>query len=249
MHLRGMGLPCPPCQAMRCRYSSHRKAVDPTCWKHLSSTRLRSTILRVSKNHASLIYSARWRRRCLFLRETAPANLYLADVMNEAIRHLHTTNNPCRIIRNQKKPPIEGVPEGIDLVFAFSVFSHFSEEYLRLWVEYFFDILRPGGCVVFTTRGRAFIEHLQNLHETANTLSMKENVRRLREEMPSATQISERYAEGAFSGSQWDGVATSSLSLIFGVKRSYRAPISKENSAPSWCISPIKLSTSIKPLP
>lgn len=135
-----------------------------------------------------------------FLRETAPANLYLADVMNEAIRHLHATNNPCRIIRNQRKPPIEGVPEGIDLVFAFSVFSHFSEEYFRLWVDYFFDVLKPGGCVVFTTRGRAFIEHLQNLHETAQTPSMKENVKRLREEMPSAAQISTRHAEGAF---QW----------------------------------------------
>jgi Methyltransferase small domain len=52
-----------------------------------------------------------------FLRETAPANLYLADVMDEAIRHLCATDNPCRIIRNQKKPPIEGVPEGIDVVF------------------------------------------------------------------------------------------------------------------------------------
>jgi SAM-dependent methyltransferase len=138
-----------------------------------------------------------------FLRDTAPANLYLADAMDSAIQCLRSTDNPCQIIYNQKRPPIEGVPpEGLDLVYAYSVFSHLSEEYFHLWIDYFFSILKPGGHIVFTTRGWLFIEHLQRLRDgrDEHPPNMREYVRRLCDEMPTPVRIGRRYSEGGF---QW----------------------------------------------
>jgi SAM-dependent methyltransferase len=138
-----------------------------------------------------------------FLRETAPANLYLADAMDSAIQCLRSTDNPCNVIYNQKRPPIKGIaPESLDLVYAYSVFSHLSEEYFRLWIDYFFHILKPGGHIVFTTRGWIFIEHLQRLRDRRDDHppNMQEYVQRLCEEMPTPVRIARRYSEGEF---QW----------------------------------------------
>jgi 2-polyprenyl-3-methyl-5-hydroxy-6-metoxy-1,4-benzoquinol methylase len=137
-----------------------------------------------------------------FLRDTKPDNMYLVDAMDSAIQGLKATNNPCNVIYNTKAPPIEGLPVGLDLVYAYSVFSHFSEEYFLLWMDYFLEILKPGGYVVFTTRGWQFIEHLQTLRDGGSDLpeNMVAYVQRLCEEMPSPARIGRFHSEGKF---QW----------------------------------------------
>lgn len=60
-------------------------------------------------------------------------------------------------------PPTEFSDESIDIVYAYSVFSHLSEPVHIKWVEEFSRILKPGGILVATTQARFFIELLMSL--------------------------------------------------------------------------------------
>jgi hypothetical protein len=144
----------------------------------------------------------------LFLRETDPGNMYLADAMDNAIKALKATENPCNIIYNKKLPPIEGLPGDLDLIYAYSVFSHISEDYFLVWMDYFMNKLKPGGHIVFTTRGWLFIEHLQTLRDGIDGLpeNLLGYVKRLCEDMPTPVRIARQYGEGKF---QWYPVAGS----------------------------------------
>jgi hypothetical protein len=155
------------------------------------------------RNPRILDFGGGWGRISrFFLREAKPEDIIIADTMAYAIRCLRETGNPCRIIHNQPRPPILGVTEKLDLIYAYSVFSHLSEEYFLAWVDYLLSILQPGGYLAFTTRGRFFIDHLRRLHKDkdAGNLAgnLKEHVRRLREEMPPPDEINDRYLNGDF---------------------------------------------------
>jgi Methyltransferase domain len=135
-----------------------------------------------------------------FLRETKPSHIYIAETREWAISCLNDTNSRFQIIHNQPRPPIQNCADKLDLVFAYSVFSHLSQEYFHAWSDYLLGLLRPGGYLVFTTRGQLFINHLQHLHmdKTKPHEVLEEHIRRLREEMPSPGEIRQRYVSGEF---------------------------------------------------
>jgi hypothetical protein len=138
----------------------------------------------------------------LFLRETKPGNLYLAETRDNAVQTLEATGNPCNIIHHHKFPPMSGVPTGLNLIYAYSVFSHLSENYFVVWMEYFLHMLKPGGHIVFTSRGRYFIEYLQTLRDGLDDLpaNLTSYVRSLCEVLPTPARIDELYSKGKF---QW----------------------------------------------
>jgi 2-polyprenyl-3-methyl-5-hydroxy-6-metoxy-1,4-benzoquinol methylase len=135
-----------------------------------------------------------------FLRDTKPECIYIAETRKWAIECLHTTGNRSHVIHNQPRPPILGLIEQFDLVFAYSVFSHLSEEYFHAWINYLLSVLRPGGYLVFTTRGQIFINHLEHLHADKSKPHemLEEHVRRLLQEMPLPPEIRRRYLKGDF---------------------------------------------------
>jgi 2-polyprenyl-3-methyl-5-hydroxy-6-metoxy-1,4-benzoquinol methylase len=135
-----------------------------------------------------------------FLRETKPEHIYIAETREYAIQCLRDLGDRSNIIHNQPRPPIQGLTEQLDLVFAYSVFSHLSQEYFHAWIDYLLSILRPGGYLIFTTRGQFFINHLEHLHNVRSEAHqmLEEHIRRLREEMPSPEEIRRRYMKGEF---------------------------------------------------
>jgi SAM-dependent methyltransferase len=128
-----------------------------------------------------------------FLRDTKPELIYIVDCLNDAIYRLYATGNPCKILKNQPLPPIVGLDTNFDLIRAFSVFSHLSEQYLHTWLSYLMDCLRPGGYLVFTTRGRQFIDQLEQVHREPLSIHSY-----LREKLPSPQEVRERYLKGEF---------------------------------------------------
>jgi hypothetical protein len=99
-----------------------------------------------------------------FLRNTQPELISITDCLSDSIHWLHETNNPCNIIKNEPLPPVDDFDAKFDVIYAFSVFSHLSEEYQNAWIDYLIDCLCPGGHLVFTTRGERFIDDLERLH-------------------------------------------------------------------------------------
>ena len=54
-------------------------------------------------------------------------------------------------------PPLE-LPDGeLDLVYAFSVFSHFDIETQLTWMDELIRVVRPGGLIMFTVPGERWI--------------------------------------------------------------------------------------------
>lgn len=56
-------------------------------------------------------------------------------------------------------PPTGFADASFDLVYAYSVFSHLSEDASQRWMAEFARILRPGGMVAFTTRHESFFDY------------------------------------------------------------------------------------------
>ena len=135
-----------------------------------------------------------------FLRDTKPESIYIAETRKYAIECLRATGDRCHVIHNQPRPPILELTGLFDLVYAYSVFSHLSQEYFHAWINYLLGVLRPGGYLVFTTRGQYFINHLEHLHHDTDKphAMLQEHVRRLREDLPLPEVIRRRYLNGEF---------------------------------------------------
>jgi len=106
-----------------------------------------------------------------FFKDVIPDNLYGVDVdpgMIDICRRLIKYGN-YSVVNSQ--PPTGFPDESIDIVYAYSVFSHLAESVHLKWVEEFSRILKPGGILIATTMARYFIEYCHSLrgktHESA----------------------------------------------------------------------------------
>lgn len=66
------------------------------------------------------------------------------------------------------QPPTPFANGSFDVVSAYSVFSHLSEETSRQWVTEFARLLKPGGLFIFTTRNEAFLDTCRQLSLMGN---------------------------------------------------------------------------------
>jgi SAM-dependent methyltransferase len=92
-----------------------------------------------------------------FLKEVAPDNLVGIDIDQRMLGASRETNRWCRFQHCEPFPPTEFEPDSFDLVYAFSVFSHLSEEAHQRWLEEFERLLRPDGVLILTTFPREFL--------------------------------------------------------------------------------------------
>lgn len=99
----------------------------------------------------------------IFLRDIEPNKIYGCDCTEDAITMCKETNKWCNFDLNDAHPPTKYKSSMFDLIYAYSVFSHLSEDSQKSWIEEFHRILKPGGILVVTTRQRNFMEQLSKL--------------------------------------------------------------------------------------
>jgi 2-polyprenyl-3-methyl-5-hydroxy-6-metoxy-1,4-benzoquinol methylase len=61
---------------------------------------------------------------------------------------------------NDLAPPLRYGAATFDLVYAFSVLTHLTEELQKPWMEDLHRVLRPGGLLVLSTHGERYLERL-----------------------------------------------------------------------------------------
>ena len=105
------------------------------------------------------------------------------DIDETALAACRETNRWCRFEACEVLPPTEFEAGSFDLIYAYSVFSHLSQEAHLRWLEEFKRILRAGGMLLLTTLGRDFIER-------STDWTMQE---------PASLAAWQRQAAGAFS--------------------------------------------------
>jgi SAM-dependent methyltransferase len=92
-----------------------------------------------------------------FIKDVEPSHLHGVDPQSSAIATCAATNQWASFQQIDVRPPTSMEDASVDLIYAYSVFSHLSEDVHLQWLEEFARMLRPGGTLVVTTRDRAFI--------------------------------------------------------------------------------------------
>ena len=99
----------------------------------------------------------------VFLRDFEVENIVAVDVAPDTIDLFLDCGLGCQLQQVQPLPPLNLANDSIDLVTAYSVFSHLAEPVHLAWLKEFRRVLRPGGVLTVTTRPREFIDHVVSL--------------------------------------------------------------------------------------
>lgn len=97
-----------------------------------------------------------------------PSRIIACDVQPEAVELCRANGVRATYELLSPWPPSRQRDESVDFVFAYSVFSHLSEDNADAWAREFARILRPGGMAFLTTRHRSFFDYLEELHRKAD---------------------------------------------------------------------------------
>jgi SAM-dependent methyltransferase len=115
---------------------------------------------------------------------------------------------------NRLTPPLTYNDGAFDLVYAFSVFTHLTEDLQLSWMRELTRVLKPGGLLLFSTHGERYVDRLDDEEYgrfAAGELVVKNNVKApgsntcsayhptayVREELAGELELVEFVAEGA----------------------------------------------------
>lgn len=160
----------------------------------------------IQANWEIVDFGSCWGRICrFFMRDVALDHIHGIDVERSFVdtcRELFGVNNfsVCEAL-----PPSHFCDSSVDLILAYSVFSHLSETAFLAWLRDFHRILKTGGIVAFTTRNETFFKYCQELQIHALDLSGYQKA--LSEMVPAIRDFDRRYEAGEFLFATGEGVA------------------------------------------
>jgi SAM-dependent methyltransferase len=88
------------------------------------------------------------------------AEVHGSDVDARAVAWCEANLGFGQFAVNGLAPPLRYGDSAFDLVYAFSVLTHLTEELQRPWLDELRRVLRPGGLVVVSTHGERYLERL-----------------------------------------------------------------------------------------
>lgn len=135
-----------------------------------------------------------------FLRDMDHRRLIGADNDAELVDFCRESNRWIRFEHNDAEPPTTFENEQFSLIYAYSVFSHFSETMHLKWLEEFRRIIRPGAVLVLTVRPREFIEYCGRLRASG----AETDAPILRKMFPDTDLELSRYDAGEYCYSPYD---------------------------------------------
>ena len=97
-----------------------------------------------------------------FLKDTIDRNIYGLDVLEDAINICRDTIEGPVFEVVPPFPPYPIADRQFDIIAVFSLFSHLNEPTARHIIQEFHRMLKPGGLVVLTSRGKVFMQHCED---------------------------------------------------------------------------------------
>lgn len=85
-----------------------------------------------------------------------------SDIHEEACTFLSRELRVPTVLPSATLPENYNCPERYDIVFALSFFSHMPKATWGRWLQRLFDLVSPGGHLVFTTHGMTSSKHFGN---------------------------------------------------------------------------------------
>ena len=138
-----------------------------------------------------------------FLREFEADRLVLIDCLTDAVECARSLNPPFAVIQSNVKPPLPFKTDSVDTCYAFSVFSHLSEQACRDWLSHLSELLVEGGKLIITTRGEAQIGTLRQIARPIGYIKRfikrkKDHIHSLLTCLPRPNIVEELYDSGVF---------------------------------------------------
>jgi 2-polyprenyl-3-methyl-5-hydroxy-6-metoxy-1,4-benzoquinol methylase len=111
------------------------------------------------KDSRVLDFGSGWGRISrVLLTQVAPERLFAADVDRDMTALVNSTLPGINAMTVSSLPPTVLADASMDVVLAFSVFSHLSEAAHIAWARELGRLVRPGGVVAITVLGEDFID-------------------------------------------------------------------------------------------
>jgi len=100
----------------------------------------------------------------LFMHDFKPEKMIGLDVNEELIDIARGdfTDTGVQFNQIQTRPPVDLPDASVDVITAYSVFSHFSCIQATRWLNEFRRIARPGATLILTTYGRGHLTYLND---------------------------------------------------------------------------------------
>ena len=112
----------------------------------------------IAPHRTLLDFGCGWGRMLrLFMKDIEPANLFGTDSTSRFLMEARRCNPSVNFLSCALAPPTLLMPECLDYVISWSVFSHLDEFLSLRWIEELHRLLKPGGLLLLTTQSRRFI--------------------------------------------------------------------------------------------
>ena len=89
-----------------------------------------------------------------------PHHLHGCDTNQRSVAWIRRHLPRVTAFQNKIHPPLEVAASHYDLIYAFSVFTHLTEELMIAWLGEMGRLLSPGGILLFSTHGDAYRDSL-----------------------------------------------------------------------------------------
>ena len=127
--------------------------------------------LGLSREASVLDFGSCWGRITrFFMRDVSLKNLHGIDVVPEFVNECRDLFGSSNFMQCGAMPPCHHASSSMDLISAYSVFSHLSEKAFLAWMGEFHRVLRPNGILAFTTRSELFLDYCQGLRTSGAEL-------------------------------------------------------------------------------
>ena len=161
--LRGY-LPAMPPEELQVRFTGGHG--EQTLREAFSFYRIVSKAASSTRPKVAMDFGCGWGRITrFFIKDFQKDKLFGVDPLREVIEASRATNPWATFEEIDLHPPINLPSSSVDLIFAFSVFSHLTEDVHLEWIKEFARLLRPRGTLVVTTRERDFILECAKLRD------------------------------------------------------------------------------------
>jgi len=144
------------------------------------------------------------------LRSAFNFNAYGCDPRAESIAFNKQNFTDVEWFQSNEAPPIlSNCVHKFDMVFAISVWSHFSPIMAKKWFDEFHKLLNPQGKLIFTTHGTRSVYHIHSRLKKMDDKPAEERLNTLREggfhykPYPSGSDLDSTHWGMAFISRKW----------------------------------------------
>jgi len=149
-------LPTLPPKEVQVRFTGHHS--ETALREAFEFYQIVSRLTRADHPKFAVDFGCGWGRITrFFIKDFSKECLLGVDPIERMIDLCQNTNPWATFQQIDLLPPLDLPNASVDVIFAFSVFSHLTEDVHLQWLTEFARVLRPGGSLIVTTRQRGFI--------------------------------------------------------------------------------------------